>query len=346
MKRVVLSIAVAVTVLAIMFCTYRLWTPGEVITDGRHDRRSNCIWIQHGWIGDDGWFVRHRRQARLPYFRNADEVRKLAQLLRRHGITDVFPHLCPASPDGAVPLVDAVQTRRFLAEFQGVRGMPWVGGVSGVHVFEQGGKWRRRFAASVRGLLDRHPLFAGILLNVEPCASGNQEFLHVLEEVRTALPVDKILSVAPYPPPTLLQPFPGVHWDREYYQEVAKLVDQIAVMMYDTGLPLQRVYQWQLASWTNEVLAWGTTKEVLLGLPAYGDPGVKYHDPQVENLWNAFRGIHAGLSRRGVLPDNYRGMALYSEWEMKERDWKTMAGLFEKTDAQLTCPPKTEDLIV
>ena len=115
---------------------------------------------------------------------------------------------------------------------------------------------------------------------------------------------------------------------------MAKRVDQIAVMMYDTSLPLQKVYQWQLASWTNEVLAWGKTREILLGLPAYEDPDVGYHDPKVENLWNALQGIHAGLSWQVDLPINYQGVALYSEWEMKEQDWDTMTKLFERTAAR------------
>jgi hypothetical protein len=31
---------------------YAIWEPGERVIDGRHDLRSNGIWIQHGWLGD------------------------------------------------------------------------------------------------------------------------------------------------------------------------------------------------------------------------------------------------------------------------------------------------------
>lgn len=339
LKKTGFTILYTLLVMAVLGGAYWLWTPGQIITDGRHDRRSNGIWLQHGWLGDDGWFVRHQRQARLPYFRNPDEVQKLAELLRRHGITDVFPHLCPASPDGSVPPVDDPQTRRFLAEFQGFRVMPWVGGVSGVHVFLDNENWRRHFVFSVRNLLNEHPQFAGLHVNIEPCPSGNQGFLRLLEEIRKALPPGKTLSVAAFPPPTLLHPFKKVHWDKEYYQEVAKRVDQIAVMMYDTSMPLPKLYQWLLASWTKDVLGWGQTKEVLLGLPAYDDPGVAYHHPRVENLVNAFPGIHAGLSRADVLPENYQGVALYCEWEMEEHEWQTMAEFFERPPAGSTHVP-------
>lgn len=317
-------------VLAMLVAAYWLWTPGRVYTDGRRDRRCNGIWLQHGWLGDDAWFIRNRRQARLASFRHPDEIRRLAALLRRHGITDVFPHLCPAARDGSLPGVNAPQTRRFLSEFQDFRVMPWVGGVSGVHVFLDDDHWRRKFAQAIRKLLDTYPPLAGIQVNIEPCPAGNQGFLRLLEEIRRVLPPGKILSVAAYPPPTRLHPFKQIHWDRNYYREVAQRVDHLAVMMYDTSLPLSKAYIWLMAAWTRDVLAWCPDRQVLLGLPAYDDPDVGYHDPRVENLRQALQGIHDGLTHLGRVPENYRGVALYCEWEMDEGEWQTMAKYFEK----------------
>ena len=77
------------------------------------------------------------------------------------------------------------------------------------------------------------------------------------------------------------------------------------------------------------MLAWSAGKPVLLGLPAYDDAGVGYHDPKVENLQTALRGIHRGLSR-SPLPDNYQGVVLYSDWEMDEAEWKTFREEFVK----------------
>jgi len=41
---------------AILGLAYLLWTPGEVVRDGRFDRGLNGVWLQHGWLGDDEWF--------------------------------------------------------------------------------------------------------------------------------------------------------------------------------------------------------------------------------------------------------------------------------------------------
>jgi hypothetical protein len=91
-------------------------------------------------------------------------------------------------------------------------------------------------------------------------------------------------------------------------------------MMYDTALRRPKLYQWLMAQWTGEVLAWSERKPVLLGIPTYSDAGVGYHDPEVENLTNALRGIHRGLSDE-TPPPNYQGVALYCEWETDEAKW-------------------------
>jgi len=306
----------------LLLSIYQLWTPGKKIQNGSHDLQRNGIWLQHGWLGDDEWFERNKKVKLIFYFRNASNIRQLAEQLNIHHITDVFPHLCPTSPDGYIPPVDENQTELFLREFKGFRVMPWVGGVSGVQAFPAKPEWRENFTRSIQDLLRRYPQFAGIHINIEPCRSGNKEYLAVLQEVRKALPEGKILSVAAYPPPTLWHPFAEVHWDKDYYQQVAQYSDQIAVMMYDTAMRFKKVYQYIMASWTQDVLEWASPSSVLLGVPTYKDEGVGYHVPEVENLSNALLGIHAGLSSYPVLPRNYQGIALYCEWEMDETEWQ------------------------
>jgi len=63
---------------------YFVWSPGRDIRDGRHDFSRNGIWLQHGWLGDDLWFVHNKREDKKAYFRNPENIRKLAALLRRH----------------------------------------------------------------------------------------------------------------------------------------------------------------------------------------------------------------------------------------------------------------------
>jgi len=327
-KRLYYFLCAGIVFLFLLLITYYLWTPGQDFTDGRHDRKRNGIWIQHGWLGDDKWFVRNHKEDKIHYFRNPEKIKEVASLLRQHNIIDVFPHLAPTSTTGRISPVDPEQAELFLNIFDGFRVIPWVGGVMGVQVFIENPEWRRNFADTIRELLVAHPKFSGIHINIEPCPSGNKDFIALLEEVRRVLPKGKVLSVATFPPPTLWHPFDDVHWDEEYYKEVSGRVDQIVVMMYDTALRFQKVYQNLVVHWTREVLDWSNGPEVLLGLPAYQDEDVAYHDPEVENLMNALLGIHSGLNQYKNLPKSYQGIAIYCEWEMDSDKWQILKDHF------------------
>jgi hypothetical protein len=310
---------------------YALWSPGDVVVDGRHDRARNGLWLGHAWLGDDAWFLRNGKAGRMATYRNDDTLRALAAKLAAHGIRDVYPHLCPAAASGALPGVDAAQVERFLDHFAaGHRVLPWVGGVFGGSARIEEAAWRKTFCASVGALLADHPRLAGVQVNVEPCPSGNAAFLELLRELRAAMPAGKILSVAAYPPPTVWQPSAEVHWDEAYFRAVAGEVDQLAVMMYDTGIRWRKPYVRLMAEWTREVLAWSEGREVLLGLPAYHDAGTGWHDPVIENLETALAGVHRGLAAGAEVPANFAGVAIYSEWEMDAGEWDYLARHFAR----------------
>lgn len=324
LRRIGIGVALVV---ACVLLGYGVWRPGLEVRDGRHDLGRNAIWLAHGWLGADEWFIKHGRTNEFGRYRDPARIRELAEKLRRHGITDVFPHLCPAEATGRLPAVDARQVEQFLDAFNGFRVLPWIGGPNGSSVRAHDPKWRAFFVAGVQELLAHHPRIAGVHLNVEPLPSGDREFLVLLDELRRALPPGKMLSVAAYPPPTRWHPFADVHWEEPYFRQVASRCDQMAVMMYDAAQQLPKAYQRLMADWTVEVLRWSGGKPVLLGVPTYDDAGVGYHDPKVENLTNALLGIHRGLSKR-PLPANYQGVAIYCEWETSEAEWAYLRGHF------------------
>jgi hypothetical protein len=310
-----------ITFLLALFAVYWLWTPGLDLRDGRDDTGRNGIWIGHGWLAGNDWFIRYHKTNEISRFRDPIQIQMLAVELRRHHITDVFPHLCPAEVDGSLLSVDAKQTEHFLDEFAGFRVMPWIGGPNGDNVRLRDAKWRAAFVNNVRILLDAHPRFAGVHLNVEPLTSGDTNFIPLLDELHVAMPAGKMLSVAAYPPPTRWQPSKDVHWDEAYFRTVARHSDQLAVMMYDVGQHFPKTYVKLMADWTTEIVAWSEGRQILLGVPTYEDPGVDYHLPGVENVTNALLGIHRGLSIK-PLPSNYQGVAIYCEWETDEGEWR------------------------
>jgi hypothetical protein len=228
-----------------------------------------------------------------------------------------------------LPEVDDAQAERFLAAFSDFRVMPWIGGPAGPSTRFANTKWRASFTQSITNLLTAHPAFAGVQINIEPMTSGDKDFLVLLEEIHANLPKGKLLSVAAYPPPTRWQPSPEVHWDENYFREVARRCDQMAVMMYDTGLRVPKLYERLMVNWTIESLRWSEGKPVLLGIPSYNDAEVEYHNPKVENLRTALMGIHKALS--GLPPPaNYQGVAIYCEWETDSEEWNYFKSHFLK----------------
>jgi hypothetical protein len=97
--------------------------------------------------------------------------------------------------------------------------------------------------------------------------------------------------------------------------------DQVAVMLYDTGVRHPWLYRRLVASWTRRLLAWAGSTQVVLGVPAYDKGAPGRHDPLVENLAEALPAVHAGLGSLQELPASYQGLALYCEWEMDEAKW-------------------------
>lgn len=331
-KCVLRALLAAAIIAAVGLLAYTIWQPGLNVTDGRNDRRTNGIWIQHGWLGDDAWFDRYDKDRSL--FRDASNITALADLLREHGIKYVFPHLCPCKPRGAIASVDDNQTARMLDTFNKTNGyavLPWVGGALNVHAFPDNPIWRGAFVDSVVALLAQHPRFAGIHVNIEPMPTGHAGFLTLLDELRAVIPPDNLISVAAYPPPTRWHPHDDVHWDEAYYRQVTTRCDQVVPMMYDTALSHAKVYRHLMASWTEEVHSWSNGTQVLLGVPAYDDAEADYHDPSVENLQHALPAIHAGLARFESLPSNYAGIAIYCEWEMNEMKWRMLKESFGRT---------------
>ena len=315
-KSVLRIIAVLTVLLGVPAGAYWLWQPGSDVP--LPEFRSNAIWLGHGWLGDDGWFCRNRRDP--ADFRKEETITALFRRLKENKISIVYPHLCPARFDGKIAACDAVQTERVLglAERYGIRVIPWVGGVLGESARPDDELWRRNFIASVEKLLTEHPRFAGVQINIEPMPSGDADFLRLLDELRPVM-ANRILSVAAYPPPTRWHRFPEVHWNLSYLNRVARHCDQLAVMMYDTAIPLEKFYIHLMTDWTRQsVGAVGPTGcKLLLGIPAYEDADVGYHHPRVENIRSALRGIAASDRKNEI-----DGIAVYCEWEMDETKWQ------------------------
>ena len=313
----ILRILLAVAIFCgIVLLAYALWQPGSNKVLPKFE--NNAIWLGHGWLGDDLWFKRNKRN--FEDFRSAEKIEKLLKKLADNNIKTVYPHLCPAQFNGRIAAYNDEQIELFLniADKYKIKVIPWIGGVLNESARPDDVKWRKNFIASTAELLQKHSRVAGVQINIEPMPSGNKDFFTLLDELKKSLN-GKTLSIAAYPPPTVWHRFPSVHWDLKYLTEVGKRADQMAVMMYDTAIPYRKFYINLYKQWINDLskALYETNTEILLGVPAYEDAGVGYHHPEVENISAALSAISASPFKK-----NISGIAIYCEWEMTPDKWQ------------------------
>ncbi|MFJ9806625.1 hypothetical protein ACIRTB_00090 [Streptomyces sp. NPDC101158] len=298
----------------------RLNFTGE-LREGTKSRGKDAIWLGHAWV--DG----RKKDADLAAF---------AERIKGTGLRDLYVHAGPLEHDGTLPaarhprarlLVDAVHRT-----MPGIRVHAWLGdvlateGPDGLRL--EDAATRAAVVSSARQVLDTG--FDGVHFDLEPLHSDDRDYLSLLDDLGALTrPRKAVLSVAAHQ----IDPLPGAHsalgavsgsekwWSQEFFGQVARRVDQIAVMSYDTWMPLEGMYGGYVAQQTS--LALEVTPEntdLLMGLPFFHEDDLGHHE-SAETVAAAVRGARLGLGRTD--PDRERfGLALYVDFAAEEGDWR------------------------
>ncbi|MER7799479.1 hypothetical protein ABTX71_04025 [Streptomyces parvulus] len=289
--------------------------------DGTYTRNRDAIWLGHAWV--DG----RKDDADLAAF---------ALRVRTTGIRDLYVHTGPMEHDGTLPkslypkarwLIDAVHR-----DLPGVRVQAFLGdvlateGPDGMRLADAG--TRAAVVGSARQVLDAG--YDGVHLDLEPLHSGDRDYLSLLDDVREVTRArDAQLSVAAHQ----IDPLPALHsvfgfftehpkwWSQEYFGQVARRVDQIAVMSYDTAQPLEGTYGGYVAQQTSLALeVTPSTTHLLMGLPFYHESNFD-HWGHAETVAAAVRGVRLGLSRTDA-DRRLFGVAPYIDFAATDTNWK------------------------
>jgi hypothetical protein len=278
----------------------------------------NAVWLEHRW---------------LEKTQPAPAMDSLFTMLAMRGVRYVYPHITPFDREGRLPPHSRDQMRAFLAAARrgapGMKVLPWIGGVRVGYKRMRPGTvdltnigQRQRIVAECRGLIDEG--FDGVHLNIEPLDDGNVEFLALLNAVRTAIGDTSVLSISAIRPGPIAVPMArNFIWTADYYRRLATAVDQIVIMVYDTGLPTSALYQRYVAYAARFMTSTlGTHREttVLLGVPSYDETGIM-HRAGVETLENALLGAVYGLRGGGAEGGTFEGIAIYAEWTTDDPEW-------------------------
>jgi hypothetical protein len=319
-RRGVLGLALVVLVpLLTVAVALRLNYAGDP-ADGTRTRGKDAIWLGHAWV--DG----RRTDA---------DVRALARRLRDTGIQDLYVHAGPLEHDGTLPasaypkaawLIGAVHRAA-----PGIRVQAWLGdklateSPDGMRLADQ--DTRAAVVRSTRQILAAG--FDGAHFDLEPLHSGDEHYLGLLDALHRVTRAHGVpLSVAAHQ----IDPLPALHsvagtlaghpkwWSQAYFGQVARRVDQIAVMSYDTSTPLESLYGGYVAQQTSLALeVTPDSTDLLMGLPFYRENNFA-HWAHAETVPAAVRGIRLGLSRTDAHRPNF-GVALYVDFAARESDW-------------------------
>ncbi|WP_329472141.1 glycoside hydrolase family 18 protein [Streptomyces sp. NBC_01723] len=288
--------------------------------DGTYTRNRDAIWLGHAWV--DG----RKDDADLAAF---------ARRVKTTGIRDLYVHTGPMEHDGTLPkslypkarwLIDGVHR-----ELPGVRVQAFLGdvlateGPDGMRL--EKAATRAAVVDSARQVLDAG--YEGVHLDLEPMHSGDRDFLSLLDDVRAVTrDRDAQLSVAAHQ----IDPLPELHsvfglftkhpkwWSQEFFGQVARRVDQIAVMSYDTAQPLEGTYGGYVAQQTSLALeVTPPATHLLMGLPFYHESNFD-HWGHAETVAAAVRGVRLGLSRTDADRELF-GVAPYIDFAATEKNW-------------------------
>ncbi|MFC4529266.1 hypothetical protein [Sphaerisporangium dianthi] len=288
-----------------------------------HPAGQDALWLGHAWV--DG--------------RNGEpELAALAGRIRGGGIGDVYLHAGPLDYDGALPASRYPRAAWAVGALHravpGLRVHAWLGQLVDPGKLDlaspsvRAGVVRSATQAMAAG-------FDGVHYNFEPTPDGDRGLLELLDATRAAVPRGQgVLSMSVHH----IEPLPGVAlagnallghpkwWTPGYLTEVARRVDQVAVMSYDTAQPTEALYTGYVRRQTELALAAvppGT--RLVMGLPAYHDDNLLRH-ASAETVAAAVRGVRLGLgtdARPGF------GVALYADfaataadWASYQRDWE------------------------
>ncbi len=311
-------VAILLTPVAAAAGFLRLEDAGTTRADAR-TRGHDAIWLGHAWV--DG--------------RKSDaDIAQLGIRLSGTGIKDLYVHTGPLGNDGTLSPELCPQARWFVEAVRrtlpGIRVQAWLGDVltpefDGLNTDDPGTRDHVRTASSQA--LDLG--FDGIHFDFEPVRSGSRGYIAILDQVRALTAARHALLSVSAP---VIDPLPGLHsfgvalfdhgkwWSQAYFADVARHVDQIAIMSYDTAMPTRALYGGYVAQQTGlalQVTPPGT--DLLMGLPAFRAENAAHHGA-AETVAAALRGVRLGLGRTGPARPAF-GVALYVDFAATQQDW-------------------------
>lgn len=298
-------------------CIFR---PATSYPGAHFNQGTNAVWLGVEWVNE-------------PH--DAEEIIALADTLDQRQIQYVFVYVSYLKPDDRFNLTYSHATefvQMLKATQPDLNVQAWIG-LPLKYVDLDDVIVRKEIAEFCTDLV-RDGGFDGIHLDPEPVSSDDTDVLALLDEVRNALGPEPTLSIATR---RIWPIFPDVHWPivgrvawrASYYREVARRVDQIAVMTYDSAMPLAPLYRQWMRFQVIEIsrAMGGTGVQLFFGIPT-SEEETWTHWPDAENMKSALQGLIDGLNDAEAQSAAVTGVAIYPYWDTDEAEWAIYEALW------------------
>jgi len=270
---------------------------------------GNGLWVRHFWL------ERRQRQS---------DIERLAHLCEAHSIRYLYLHAGQPDDAGRLPKRDTAAARanvvRLHRAARDVKLLAWVGGPRSRFSLADA-KARTRLVRETIAFVEAVGL-DGVQWDIEPYLDADPHFLALLDETRSAARPEMLIGVAaPWLKPAWF-PARRAGWSPTYYSKVAARCDQIAVMCYDTHIPLPRFYAWFVGWQTRAIskaVATPPARRLLIGLPTYDSVGIR-HRACAENIATGLAGV-MGATDAGEIKPALSGVAVFAEWSTDAGEW-------------------------
>jgi spore germination protein YaaH len=320
------SPAIAALVIVLVAHTVVL-RPGTSYPGSQFNRNLNAVWLGVEWVHET---------------HSAQEITNLANNLAQHQVAYVFAYTSYMRPGGQFNDTygqAGTFIRLFKAAQPGIKVLAWIGlplqlpngDTSRGEVNLADEDVRKSITAFSTQVINIG--FDGVHLNAEPVMDGDGNLLELLTALRQSFGSSHTLSIATHHIRPILAeadvPSIGPVWSALYYRQVARRVDQIALMTYDSTMPAGFLYRfWTRLQVLNLSQAIANNKiEVLIGVPTSEEPTVT-HWPMAENMANGVQGVIDGLNDLDANSAAITGIAVYPHWQTDVVEWETYDDLW------------------
>lgn len=280
---------------------------------------SNRTWLEFAWTIE------------AP---NPDAVRQLGERLQEHDIDRVYLEVAAWRSDGT--LLEGEHAADFVNMLRDVYPelsiLAWLR-MSGEEIAEDE---RQAAVVALARKTVREWGIDGVQLNGRAVYSGSETYIVLIRALREAIGDAALLSVTMPPDRVPADPDvplgttgdPALTWSLSYKQRVGLLdLDEAVVMAHASGLTDADDYRtwvaYQVANYAETLGELEAPPEIIIAVPTY-DAGPE-HDPAVESVTAAVRGIKTGLEQAGKYRELVRGVGLYEYKTTDSREWALYA---------------------